>query len=130
MADNEAMVSGPDRRGEEAEQPLFRSEVMAARQSQWLGNVLLEPRISQTFAAGFAVLAAAAIIALFFFGTFTRKAKIEGVLVPEQGLVRIYAPRPGVVTGIHVQEGVSVRKGQPLITLSGETQSEALGATV
>src|SRR4051812_13933186 len=110
-------------------EPLFRPEVMAQRQNQWLGTVLLEPRISATMFVTAAVLSAAAVIALLFFGSFTRKARINGWLVPEQGMVRIFAPQAGVVIRMDAQEGMRVTKGTPLVVLSAEVQSDALGAT-
>jgi membrane fusion protein len=109
--------------------PLFRPEVMAARRTQWLGAVLLEPRLSSTVFVLGALLAALALGALVAFGSFTRKARVNGWLVPEQGVARIVAPQPGVVTAVHVREGARVAKGAPLAALSGEVQSEALGAT-
>jgi membrane fusion protein len=110
-------------------QPLFRQQVLVEHQSQWLGTVLLEPRITQHVFAAFAVVAAAAVVALFFFTSYTRKARVNGWLVPQQGVARIVAPQAGVVTHIHVREGMQVSKGMPLIVLSTEVQSEVLGAT-
>lgn len=110
-------------------EPLFRPEVLADRKTQWLGTVLLAPKISHTLFVAFATLVAAAILGLLFFAEYTRKARINGWLVPEQGLVRIFAPLPGVVTDLNAQEGQEVRKGTPLLTLSTELQSEAMGAT-
>jgi membrane fusion protein len=109
-------------------QPLFRPEVVAERQTQWLGTVLLEPRISQSIFTSIATLAGIAVLALMLFGSYTSKAHINGWLVPQQGLARIVAPQSGVVTRIQVQEGMSVTKGMPLLTLSAEIHSEALGA--
>jgi membrane fusion protein len=109
-------------------QPLFRPEVVAERQTQWLGTVLLEPRISQSIFTSIATLAGIAVLALMLFGSYTSKAHINGWLVPQQGLARIVAPQSGVVTRIQVQEGMSVTTGMPLLTLSAEIQSEALGA--
>ena len=43
--------------------------------------------------------------------------------------LRIFAPLPGLVTELHVREGMEVEKGTPLLALSTELQSEALGAT-
>ncbi len=108
---------------------LFRSEALAARQTQWLGTVLLAPRVSHLLFVLFSALAAAAILGLLFFADFTRKARINGWLMPQQGLVRVFAPRPGVVTALHVKEGAEVRKGERLLALSAELQSTALGAT-
>ncbi len=108
---------------------LFRSEVLAERQTQWLGTVLLEPRVSSSIFVVAATIAAVTVLALLFFGSFTRKAHISGWLVPEQGLARIFAPQTGVVTRLYAQEGTRVAKGTPLVALSSEVQSEALGAT-
>jgi len=110
-------------------QSLFRPEVLAEQQTQWLGTILLAPRLSHRLFTYFALLATAAILGLLFFATYTRKAHISGWLVPQQGLVRIFAPQPGVVTALYVQEGVAVHKGERLLALSAELQSTTLGAT-
>src|SRR3954447_7345932 len=108
---------------------LFRPEVLAERQTQFLGTVLLAPRLSHHLFTIAAVLTTAAILTLLFYGEFTRKARINGWLVPQQGLVRVFAPHPGVTTGLFIKEGQQVRKGQRLLSLSAELQSTALGAT-
>jgi membrane fusion protein len=110
-------------------EPLFRPEVMEQRRNQWRGTVLLEPRISSTFLVTGAMLLALAFLALLFFGSFTRKARVNGWLVPQQGLVRIFAPQAGVAIRMQVQEGMHVEKGTPLVVLSAEVQSDAIGAT-
>ena len=115
--------------GPPAHTPLFRSQALAERRTRWLGTVLLAPQLSHTLFAGFAALAAGAVLALLFFAEFTRTARISGWLMPDQGLLRIVAPLQGVITQLHVQEGAEVRKGQPLLVLSTELQSEAVGAT-
>lgn len=108
---------------------LFRSEVLEARQTQWLGTVMLAPRASFRLFTLFAVLAAAAIVALLCFGQFTRTARVNGWLLPQEGLVRVQAPRPGIVVSLDVKEGSHVREGDRLLTLSDELQSARLGPT-
>lgn len=108
---------------------LFRPEVLEARQTQWLGSVMLAPRTSFRLFTLFAVLAAAAIAALLCFGQFTRTARVNGWLLPQEGLVRVQAPRPGIVVGLDVKEGSQVREGDRLLTLSDELQSARLGPT-
>lgn len=110
-------------------QPLFRPEVLAERQTQWLGTVLLTPRLSFRLFAAFAVLATTALLSLFFFAGYTRKARIDGWLVPQQGLVQVFAPQPGVVAEIYAKEGAEVHRGDRLLVLSAELESTALGAT-
>ena len=108
---------------------LFRTEALADRQSQWLGTVLLAPRHwDRLFTLG-AALAVLAIVGLLSFGQFTRKTRVSGWLVPQQGLVRVFAPQPGVVAQLYVKEGTQVHKGERLLRLSSELQSTTLGAT-
>src|SRR6266403_5389986 len=109
-------------------QELFRSEVLAERQTPLLGRVLLEPKASQSLLVGVSVALGLAVVAFFIFGSYARKARLSGVLVPAHGIARIVAPQAGVVTDIFVGEGAKVRKGTPLIALSSETQNEALGS--
>jgi membrane fusion protein len=110
-----------------ASTPLFRAEALAERRTPWLGAVLLAPQLSHRVYTAVAVVSAVAILALLFGASFTRTARLNGWLVPPQGVVRVMAPRPGVVTALHVAEGARVRQGQPLVTLSDELQSSALG---
>ena len=112
-----------------AELRLFRSEVIEARQTQWLGTVMLAPRASFRWFTLAGVAAAAAIVALLCFGQFTRTARVNGWLLPQEGVVRLQAPRPGIVGSLAVKEGDQVRKGDRLLTLSDELQSASLGAT-
>lgn len=75
------------------------------------------------------LLAAAAVLTLLFLADFTRAVHVNGWLVPQQGMIKVFAPRPGIVTALHVSEGAAIRKGEPLLTLSDELQSAALGNT-
>ena len=110
-------------------EPLFRSAVIAERRSQWLGTVLLAPTISHSLVVIFAAVAVAAILSMLFFAEFSRSEQVDGWLVPEHGLVRVVAPRPGVITRLHVRDGDTVTEGAALVTLSTEVRSEAFGAT-
>jgi len=109
--------------------PLFRTEVTVHRQAQWMGTVLLVPRPSHRWVSALAIGIAAAIITLVWFGHFTRTARIGGWLVPDAGVVRVFAPHAGVVTSLYVKEGAEVRQGAPLLAVSTETVSAARGAT-
>src|SRR4051794_2283545 len=124
-----ALTAARPRQAAPAAQPLFRSEVLLERQTPLLGKVLLEPRASQAVLVRVSVALAVAVLAFLIFGSYARKARLSGVLVPVQGLARIVAPQAGVVTDIFVSEGAKVKKGAPLIALSSETQNEALGST-
>src|SRR5688500_5627393 len=74
-ARTEALPAGADLRR-------FRSEVLEARQTQWLGTVVLAPRASFRLFTIVGLIAAAGIIALLFLGQFTRTARVSGWLLP------------------------------------------------
>jgi membrane fusion protein len=108
---------------------LFRGEVLAGRQAQWLGRVVLVPQLSHWLFTSFGLLTIASVFALLWFGSYTHKARLKGWLVPDLGLIRVVAPQRGIVTEVYVKEGDNVADGAPLLLLSIEVESEAVGAT-
>lgn len=111
----------------EARETLFRHEVVSERQTKWLGTVLLQPRVSHRVFAGVAIAAILAVFAFLLLGSFTRKARVNGWLVPREGLVKVFAPQAGIVTALKVHEGETVAKGTPLLIISAELCSVAQG---
>lgn len=110
-------------------QPLFRQEVLQQRQAQWLGTVLIKPRPLHWWCGALALLTIVAIVAALFGTSYTKRARVPGWLVPEQGVLRVMAPRAGVVSSLLVREGEQVAQGQALAALSAEVHSSALGGT-
>ncbi|MCV2367886.1 HlyD family secretion protein [Roseateles oligotrophus] len=100
--------------------PLFRAEVLQAKQVQWLGNIRIGRPASFAWVTGTALLLAAALIAFAWLGEVTGKAKLPGLLVPSGGLLQIAAPQAGQVAEVLVQEGEVVRPGQALMRLHSE----------
>ncbi|WP_020655720.1 HlyD family efflux transporter periplasmic adaptor subunit [Massilia niastensis] len=109
--------------------PLFRPEVLRNQQSEWMGTILIKPHAMNWWFAAIAVLTVFAILLLLFTASYTRKARVSGWLIPQQGMVRVFAPRAAVVTALLVREGAQVKQGQPLAQLSAEETSAALGDT-
>lgn len=109
--------------------PLFRVEVLEEQQVQWMGTVLLKPRSMHVWFGACAAFTAALVLLALALGSYTKKARVPGWLVPEQGLVRVHAPRAGVATRLLVQEGDPVEQGQALLALSSEERSAAFGDT-
>ena len=109
--------------------PLFRPEVLRHQQPEWLGPILIKPRAMNWWFAGISGATVLAILVLLFGASYTRKAHVAGWLIPQQGMVRVFAPRAAVVTALLVREGAQVKKGQALAQLSAEEQSTALGDT-
>ena len=109
---------------------LFRREIMQARQTAWLGGIRLghNPRFS--VAASVALMLAGALVAFAVWGQVARKARIPGVLMPEQGTVQLSANAAGVMTEQLVQEGDQVRVGQALFVLGTDRPTAEGSAAV
>ncbi len=108
---------------------LFREQALAAQQTKWLGDIVLVRPLSYTFLTAFAVLLAAMICAFLAWGSYTRHSTVSGQLIPDAGLIKVYAPQTGIVIEQHVKEGQQVKAGEVLYVLSSERQSSTLGAT-
>jgi len=108
-----------------AERRLFRTESEHARADAWLGRVILTRPLSFAFLTVAALAIAGALAAFFVLGEYTRKARVSGVLAPEQGIVRIIAQQSGVVEAVHAVEGATVSRDSPLIVLGDGRASPA-----
>ncbi|WP_083652019.1 HlyD family secretion protein [Pseudomonas sp. PA27(2017)] len=60
------------------------------------------------------------ITAFAYFGSYTRKTTVIGLLMPEQGMFRLASSGEGYITKVKVREGQSVEAGDVLFVLSGE----------
>ena len=69
---------------------------------------------------------ALSIIGFFIFFETTRKAEVSGVLLPNEGLIRVRPGQPGIVTRVRVKEGQKVNVGDVLFVLSNERNIDAL----
>jgi membrane fusion protein len=111
---------------------LFRPEVAEAQRQSWLGQVQLVRPLSLTLYTMAVLGVLTLVVAFLFFGEYTRKARIGGVLVPDLGVIRLVPPVQGRVLERHVQEGQTVRAGQLMfvLALEGSTLSSDVQARV
>ncbi|MFC3607474.1 HlyD family secretion protein [Stutzerimonas tarimensis] len=110
------------------EDPLFRSEALSARREHSFGSVLIHRPWGYTVAAALALVLILLVAAFAYFGTYTRKATVTGLLLPHQGMLRLTANGTGVLAQIKVTEGQRVEQGDVLFLISGERISAAGGA--
>ncbi|WP_334047298.1 HlyD family secretion protein [Burkholderia cepacia] len=108
---------------------LFRSEAAQARRMRVLGDIVLVHPLSMTLLTVVAMVMATCVVLFFAFGTYTRRTTVSGVVMPDAGLVKVYALQPGIVVERDVKEGQRVTRGQTLYTVSTDLQSAAQGAT-
>lgn len=103
--------------------PLFRDAAIESQRSQWLGTVVLTRPVSQRVFVGLSALLLIALALFITLAQFTRRANVTGWLVPDAGLVRVYAPASGIVSAVLVEEGSQVHRGQSLVVLSNERRT-------
>ncbi|WP_232436173.1 HlyD family secretion protein [Burkholderia ubonensis] len=63
---------------------------------------------------------AVSVAAFMVLGTYTKRERVMGQLVPSAGVLNVSPPVTGTVERIDVREGQRVRAGDPLITVSAE----------
>lgn len=97
---------------------LFRREVLEAKRNSWLGGISLSQPLRLWVLAGFAMLAASAIIGFLVLGEYTRRSKVTGQLVPDLGLSTIVSPTSGVVGRLFPQEGDQVEANDALTLIN------------
>jgi membrane fusion protein len=104
-------------------EPLFRREVLDARNAQWLGTVRLSSTRLAWPMAALAVVAIVVLLSILVFGSYTRKERVQGRLVPAAGLLAVVAPQDGVVTHVAVGEGGRAARGAALLELSADADA-------
>lgn len=108
-------------------EPLFRDEVMRARQSPWLGGIVIARSPSAWLLTGLAA-AAALVVGLFLaFGEYTRRTRVTGMVVPSLGLASVGAPLAGTLSEVRVGEGRVVAEGDILAVVSAPRATLAGG---
>jgi membrane fusion protein len=106
---------------------LYRTEALNARQVKWLGEIILVRPVAFAFLSAFAAAMACLILAFLAVGSYTKRATVAGLLLPDLGLVKVYVPQFGIVERKNVVEGQSVKRGDVLYVLSSERQSGSQG---
>lgn len=102
---------------------LFRQEVLDVQLQKAMGDVLLVQPLSAIALSLLAVALAVALIALVFWGEYTRKAHVTGYLVPTAGLMKVHSRETGTIIDKRVVEGQRVSKDDVLFVVSMERRT-------
>ena len=97
---------------------LFRQEAIDNQRERLWGEVVLIQPLSFYLITGVVTIAVILIAIYLIYGTYARRENVSGYLLPDKGVVKIYAIQPGLVTDVHVREGDKVSKGDLLFTIS------------
>ena len=108
---------------------LFRPEALCRQGDKPYGEVILLRPVALSVLLWLALGFIAAVITFLVCGHYTNKAHSSGILAPDRGLIKLYAPLSGTLLACHVHEGQQVWKGDVLFELSSDRSSVALGST-
>ncbi|MCO7226647.1 HlyD family secretion protein [Pleionea sp. CnH1-48] len=103
---------------------LFRKEVIEHSRERLWGNVIIMQPLSFTLISIAITIVAALLVCLLLWGNYARKETVNGYLVPNTGLAKVYAKNAGIVSHLHVQEGQVVKSGERLISVSTHRATE------
>ena len=107
---------------------LFRQEALDATRHKLMGTVSLYSPPWRWLTIGVATALTLVVVAFFVFGSYTKRERVAGQLLPAQGLLTVAPPLTGTVTGLRVREGQTVAAGAELLAISAEVATE-LGGT-
>ncbi|MCF6298947.1 MAG: HlyD family secretion protein [Thiomicrorhabdus sp.] len=101
--------------------PLFRSEVSdKKRDENFFGDVVLIRPVSFSVYTTIFVIFSISLILFLFFGKYASKETVQGVVNPQSGLVKVYAPQRGIVLSRAINEGDEVTEGDVIYFISTE----------
>jgi len=99
--------------------PLFRQGFIDSQQQPTLqGTLLLPVQGNLTLLAAISLLLLLLLILFLAFGSYTRKAQLQGIILPAAGLFHITSPRDGYVQRLMFHEGETVSPDATLLQLS------------
>ena len=107
---------------------LFRRQAVDYQRQKFHGAIILTRSPRQTIITAFFVALVLALVVFASTQGFARRETVSGVLLPAGGVLRLVAPRAGVVLAIGAAQGSQVAGGDTLFRLS-EEQSSAAGST-
>lgn len=102
---------------------MFRREALEQTLVRSHGSVLLARPLSHGGLTLFFAAIAGLVLLFFAFAGVTRKAEVNGVLLPSHGLIRVLCSQAGVVLERAVHEGQAVKAGDVMFVLGSERAS-------
>lgn len=110
---------------------LFRKEVNEHQQSHWAGKALLLAGWPVWMVASLTVLFLVALLTFLISANYTRRINVSGEIITQPHSINLFSPEQGVITGLFVDTGKPVKKGQPLyqIDVSRVTQAGNVSTT-
>lgn len=107
-----------------SERELFREQVVKAKSERWLGKTYVISPPTARFWTTCIAICIITIMTILAVGQYSRRERVTGMIMPEEGLVRIRARNSGEIARILVTEGQMVKAGTPLVLLRNDRANE------
>ncbi|EKE01508.1 MAG: hypothetical protein ACD_21C00112G0001 [uncultured bacterium] len=117
------MINEENKDQDSQQTPLFRKEVLQIKKGNYFGKTLIVTPISFSAWSFGLFFVAVAVILFLYFGEYAKRHEAKGMLVPDKGLITLYASTNGTVIKRFVQQGEEVQKGQLLYLISTEQEA-------
>src|SRR5471032_249175 len=110
---------------------LFRKEVNEHQQNHWAGKALLLAGWPAWIVISLTALFLVVLLSFLIFSNYTRRINVSGEVITQPHSINLFSPEQGVITGLFVDTGKTVKKGQPLyqIDVSRVTQAGNVSTT-
>jgi membrane fusion protein len=122
-------ATGPGKEVSRGKLPLFRPEAVNQQSDKPYGEILLLRPLAISLLLWLAILFIVAVVVFLVVGRYTSKAHVSGILLPDQGLIKLYAPQAGILLACRVHEGQQVRSGEVVFEMTSDRGSLAFRST-
>lgn len=103
---------------------IFREEALKHHSDTGYGDIVLPASFGMSVCAVTTICLVLSVALFVYFGSYTRKAHLTGIVMPSSGLVKITPQYAGSVTRQTVSEGQHVIAGESVYHISGEHYNE------
>ena len=97
---------------------LFRQQSIDHQKAKLYGDVILRQPPSVFIILIVIVVIISSLAMLLIKGSYARRESVVGYIIPDKGLVKVYAPLGGILSISHIREGQKVVKGELLFSVS------------
>jgi membrane fusion protein len=102
---------------------LFRQDAIDHQRFRIWGEVTIGLPTSYALVTSFIAISVLAMAVFVATHSYARKEHAAGFLAATEGIARIFPPRSGTITAVHVTEGQHVERGAPLLSVTDSAMS-------
>lgn len=108
---------------------MFRKDFFLQKKNEWLGDVHVSNPVSYRLLGLYSFILFLTLIIFLFFAHYTNREKSQGSIIPEKGIININSNENGFIKDIFISNGMYVKKGTALFSISKEKNAEHYGNT-